>query len=239
MIGERRLCRYFAGLTAGLFVFVGAGTARAQPYQIPEESPVAEALQRAEAAIKAIVAVPAAQRNFDNTLGAIDDLIVHVRLDTEMLQFMANVSPDAKERERGSLAEEHVRSWFIELSKREDLYQAVKAYADTQPTLAGEQKRLLEHTLRDYRRAGMELSKEQRAALKESRREIEGQRNSLLVVGRAHTEEDRKELDRLARQHAPEQLALGGVRREQRILARHQAHELRPGLDPRDFLGDP
>ncbi len=130
------------------------------------ESPVADALKKADAAIAKIVAVPDDERNFTNTVGAIDRLIVNLRLDTEFLQFMAYVSPDAALRERGSQAEEDVRNWLIGLTKREDLYKAVKAYADTEPKLEGEQKRLLDHTLRDYRRAGMDLSAEDREKLK-------------------------------------------------------------------------
>ncbi len=127
---------------------------------------MADALKKADAAIAKIVAVPDDERNFTNTVGAIDRLIVHLRLDTEFLQFMAYVSPDAALRERGSQAEEDVRNWLIGLTKREDLYKAVKAYADTKPELEGEQERLLEHTLRDYRRAGMDLSPEDREKLK-------------------------------------------------------------------------
>ncbi len=129
-------------------------------------SPVAEALKKADLAIEKIVAVPEGERTFENTIGAVDAMIVHLRLDTEFLQFLAYVSPDAEVRQKGSKAEEDVRNWIINLTKREDLYKAVKAYADTKPKLEGEQKRLLERSLRDYRRAGMDLSPENREKLK-------------------------------------------------------------------------
>lgn len=131
------------------------------------KSPVADALKKADATIAKIVAIPDDKRTFENTVGAIDAMIVQLRLDTEFLQFMAYVSPDAALRERGSQAEEDVRNWIIELTKNEDLYKAVKAFADTKPELEGEQERLLERTLRDYRRSGMALSSEKREKLKE------------------------------------------------------------------------
>ena len=134
--------------------------------QETDESPVADALKKADATVEKIVAIPDSERTFENTVGAIDAMIVNLRLDTEFLQFMAYVSPDAALRQKGSRAEEDVRNWLIGLTKREDLYKAVKAFADTSPKLQGEQKRLLERTLRDYRRAGMELSKENRDKLK-------------------------------------------------------------------------
>lgn len=125
------------------------------------------ALKRADAAVAAIIALPDAQRTFENTLGAIDDIDARVEAETNMIQFMAYVSTDAAERDAASAAEQRVTEWYIDLSKNEDLYRAVKAYAATSPKLQGERARMLEHTLRDYRRAGMELPAEQRERLKE------------------------------------------------------------------------
>ncbi len=131
-----------------------------------------KAIAKAEAAIEKIIAVPAADRDFDNTIGAIDDLMVHLRLDNDMTQFMAYVSPDPDSRQRGSEAEELIQNWLIAVAQREDLYSAVKGYADTSPQLEGEQARLLQRTLRDYRRSGMQLEKSQREKLKELKVEI-------------------------------------------------------------------
>ncbi|GAB4150548.1 MAG: oligopeptidase A [Planctomycetaceae bacterium] len=131
-----------------------------------KESPVAAALKKADFAVQKIVAIPAEKRTFDNTIGAIDDLIVNLRLDTEYLQFMAYVSPNAELRDLGNKAERDVRNWLIALSQREDLYKAVQQYVAKKPQLEGEQARLLKHTLRDYRRAGMNLSKADRDRLK-------------------------------------------------------------------------
>lgn len=135
-------------------------------YAIPADSPIAPALQKAERAVAAIVAVPDGQRTFANTLGALDDLIVQLQLDTQMPIFMAYVSTDAAERERGQLAEQHFGDWLVELGKREDLYRAVRAVADAKPQLNPEQQTLLDDTLRDFRRAGMEKPKEVRDRVK-------------------------------------------------------------------------
>jgi len=136
------------------------------------DSPLEAALARAEVFVERIVAVPDGERTFDNTIGAIDDMIAHLELDTNMLMFMAYVSTDAAEREAGEKAEQEVANWLIDFRKREDLYRAVKAYAATLPRLRGEQKRLLRHTLRDYRRAGMQLEPKKRDQLKEVQKEI-------------------------------------------------------------------
>lgn len=142
------------------------------PSQLRAEVSVDNAIKKAEASIEQIVAIPDKDRNFDNTVGAIDDLFAQLRLDTEFTQFMAYVSPDAETREKGEAAEEQIRNWSIGISQREDLYQAVKAYADSHPPLKGEQKRLLTESLREYRRAGMELDPESREKLKEIKVEL-------------------------------------------------------------------
>ncbi|MHC4128131.1 MAG: M3 family metallopeptidase [Planctomycetota bacterium] len=139
---------------------------------VPPDSPVADALNRANDAVDVIVAVRDGRRTFDNTVSAIDDVIAQLELDTNTTMFMAYVSTDAAEREAGERAEEDYGNWMIDLGKREDLYAALKAYADTKPKLEGEQKRLLEHTLRDFRRSGMELPPAKREKLKAVQKEI-------------------------------------------------------------------
>lgn len=123
------------------------------------------AVKRADDAVAAIVAVPADKRTFDNTVGALDDMSVRLDDDTSIFIFMQNVSPDAKVRDQARASDEFVSNWGSALNKREDLYKAIKGYADTNPNLKGEQKRLLEFTLRDFRRNGMALPKEQRDRL--------------------------------------------------------------------------
>ena len=130
------------------------------------------AIKQANEAVAAIVAVPDNQRTFQNTLGAIDDLAARFESSVSMLIFMSNVHPDASVRAASEAAEQQANDFLIDLGKREDLYRAVKAYAATNPKLEGEQKRFMEFTLRDYRRAGMDLSPEQRARLSEVQKEI-------------------------------------------------------------------
>ena len=166
---KKTLHRIVIILLLAFAVTLSQGTLHAQD---EKASPVAAALIKADFAIEQIVAVPDDERTFENTVGAIDELIVQLRLDTEFLQFMAYVSPNAELRDLGNKAEQDVRNWMIALSQREDLYKAVKSYADSKPNLQGEQARLLKHSLRDYRRAGMQLVKQDREKLKALKIEI-------------------------------------------------------------------
>ncbi|TAK94688.1 MAG: hypothetical protein EPO07_16345, partial [Verrucomicrobia bacterium] len=66
----------------------------------------------------------------------------------------------------------HIQEWAVGLDYREDVYKAIKAYADMQPKLAGEEAKLLEETLRDYRRAGLALPKAERDEVERLRKEL-------------------------------------------------------------------
>lgn len=162
--------RLIAAIAACVFSLGMCAAARAQVD--PSTSPIAAALKKADAAVAKIIAIPEAQRNFNNTLGALDETVVLLQIDTSMTQFMNHVSTDAAERQRGAKAEEDFNNWAIELGKNEQLYKAVKAVQAKGEKLEGERKRVLEFALRDFRRAGMELPPEKRDELKKIQKEI-------------------------------------------------------------------
>src|SRR6185369_15937643 len=62
--------------------------------------------------------------------------------------------------------------WVVGLDYREDVYKVLKAYADGQPKLQGEDEKLLVETMRDYRRAGLDLPKPQRDEVERMRKEL-------------------------------------------------------------------
>lgn len=134
---------------------------------------VKDAIKRADEGIAKIIAIPDKDRTFDNTVGALDKLGDQLDRDTALTIFMQYVSTSADERDAARAAEEAESNWAIEVGKREDLYKAVKAYADTKPKLEGEQARLLFYTMRDYKRAGMDLPKDKRDRLKQIEMELQ------------------------------------------------------------------
>jgi Zn-dependent oligopeptidase len=81
--------------------------------------------------------------------------------------FMTYVHPAADVRDAGQAAEEQIAKWNVGLPFREDLYRAVKAFADSPEAgaLKGEEQRLLEFWLRDFRRAGQALPPAEKAEL--------------------------------------------------------------------------
>ncbi len=158
-------------LPAGLSV-LPTTTALAADVVTAPPNPMPAAIAEANASVAKIVAIADKDRTFDNTVGAIDDLLANFEHSVSMFIFLSNVHPDAAIREASQAAEEKYNNFLIELSQREDLYKAVKAYAATNPKLEGESARLLAFTLRDYRRSGMDLPPDQRTRLGEVRKEL-------------------------------------------------------------------
>lgn len=135
-------------------------------------SPIKAAVAKAESAIAKILAVPDSQRTFANTLGALDDMGARLDADTSLFIFFQNVSTNAKERDASRAADEYVSNWQIALSKREDLFRAVKALAAKEPKLKGEQARILKFALRDFHRSGLDLSPEKRKRVQDIEQQV-------------------------------------------------------------------
>lgn len=124
------------------------------------------AIAACDDAVNAIVAAPDGQRTFANTLGALEDAADGVARAAGQYAFMAYVAGDAALREAARRQEERIDKYFVELSFREDLYAAIRAYAGRGEALAPEEARLLDHQLRDYRRNGFGLPAGERARVR-------------------------------------------------------------------------
>jgi thimet oligopeptidase len=116
--------------------------------------------------------------------------------------FMARVHPEATVRDAGQAAEERITKWRVTIAFREDVYRAVSAFAATEEAaaLTGERRRLLDHWLRDFRRAGHELPADRRAELERLRSrlvELEVNFGRNLDEARDWIELTREELDGL------------------------------------------
>jgi thimet oligopeptidase len=81
--------------------------------------------------------------------------------------FMARVHPDKTVRDRATEIDEQLTKWGTDLMFRQDLFATVKEYSatDEAQSLTGSKARLVEFWLRDFRRAGHELSEADRAEL--------------------------------------------------------------------------
>jgi thimet oligopeptidase len=137
------------------------------------ETVTREALERADALVAGIEAREAP--------GALEDVLLPLdQTGRELVfgygrgAFLARVHPDGEVREAAHAADEKLTKWRVELPFRERLAQVVKEYARTEDAqrLEGERRRLLDHWLRDLRRAGHDLPPEQRAEVQRLRERL-------------------------------------------------------------------
>ena len=148
---------------------------------------IAEGISAAIAEAQGIldrVVDPATPSTFDDIMLPLDEISDVLSRANARYASMAHVHPDAEVRGAGMAAQQQLQSFGVDLTFRDDLYEAVRRFSATAEAIAleGENARLLEFTLRDLRRAGHELDPDARAALKEKAQRlvelgIEFQRN--------------------------------------------------------------
>jgi thimet oligopeptidase len=126
-----------------------------------------EAMASCDAAVAAIVSVPAKQRSRQNTLLALEEAVEPVSRASGTYAFLSYVSADEAVREKAREMDAELDKYLVGLSFREDLYAALKELAANSPALGEEDARFLEFELRDFRRNGLDLEPEKRARLRE------------------------------------------------------------------------
>ncbi|MFQ5553799.1 MAG: M3 family metallopeptidase [Acidimicrobiia bacterium] len=132
-----------------------------------------EAIARAD---DLVAAVATADRpgTFDTTLGVIE-AAARITADAYGVgPFMARVHPDPEVRAAAVEWEERLSKWATDLVFRDDLAATIRAFAMTEEamTLSVTRRRLLDHWLRDLRRAGHDLDAAGRARLQELRNRL-------------------------------------------------------------------
>jgi thimet oligopeptidase len=123
-----------------------------------------ETIRAADRIVAAMVAVPEGERTFANTLAPLEEVSDLLEQTFGRYGFMAYVAVEAEVRNAAEHLREALDKYGIDLSFREDVHAGVTAFAHTDEAaaLTGERQRLLERTLRDYRRNGFDLPPEQR-----------------------------------------------------------------------------
>ena len=108
--------------------------------------------------LTALTALPAQQRNFDNTVLALERAYTQYWFVPKNLSLLAYFHKDPAVRQAASVLETQGSKKKAEIFARRDVYRALKEYAQTNPDLSHEDARLLAKWLERYERAGMSLS---------------------------------------------------------------------------------
>jgi len=109
---------------------------------------------------------------FKNTVVALDDLTYQAGLAANKAVIIKETNTNPEMRAAGENTIKIFQDWAVSIDYREDVYKAIKAFADTHPKLSGEDEKLLTEMLRDYRRAGLDLPPDQRKEVEQLRKEL-------------------------------------------------------------------
>ncbi len=123
----------------------------------------AQAAQELEVNLNFLAKIPAQDRDFNNTVLALESAYTAYWFVPKNLSLLAYFHADPDVRKAAAQLEAKGSQTKAAVFARKDIYQALKEYADTNPRLAHEDARLLSKWLERYERAGMALSDKEAA----------------------------------------------------------------------------
>jgi thimet oligopeptidase len=142
--------------------------------QTPEavETSMKDAIAKANAALDQIGAQNLGKVTFKSTVVALDDLTYQAGIAANKATIIKETNTNPAMRSGAENAVKAFQEWAVGIDYREDVYKAIKAFENTHPKLSGEDEKLLNETLRDYRRAGLDLPPDQRKEIEQLRKEL-------------------------------------------------------------------
>jgi thimet oligopeptidase len=136
------------------------------------EAMMNDAIAKANQALDEIASQDLKKVTFKSTVVALDDLTYAAGLAANKAVIIKETNTNPEMRAAAENAVKAFQEWAVGVDYREDVYKAIKSFADTHPRLTGEDEKLLKETLRDYRRAGLDLPSDQRKEVEQLRKEL-------------------------------------------------------------------
>lgn len=142
--------------------------------QTPEavEAGMAKAISKANAGLEQIGAQDPGKVTFKNTVVALDDVAYEAGLAASRASVIKQTNTNAAMRDAAEKTMKTYQEWAVGVDYREDVYRAVEAFEKKKGKLAGEDLKLLQETVRDYRRAGLDLAPEKRQEVEQLRKDL-------------------------------------------------------------------
>src|SRR5438876_1855496 len=142
--------------------------------QTPEavDASMKDAIAKANAALDKIGSQDLKKVTFKSTVVALDDLNYQASIAANKATVIKESNTSEGMRTAGENAVKVFQDWVVGIDYREDVYKAMKAFADTHPKLSGEDEKLFKETMRDYRRAGLDLPPEKKKDIEQLRKDL-------------------------------------------------------------------
>ena len=125
-----------------------------------------------EEQLKVLVNIPGPQRNFKNTMLAFTRAMSDFGEAVHIPSILAYVSDNAELRKASQELELQVNQYSVDLMTREDVFGALKEYADKGEALDAVDARLLEKTLLEFKRNGLGLPTRKKNKVKKLMKEL-------------------------------------------------------------------
>lgn len=173
-------CELSAAELKNLDVFQAAAAKANLVLSIPnwEQTPntlkasIMKAIAKCNAALDQIGSQNLEYVTFESSVAALENLRADVSIVANRATTISETNPDPVMRSVAESALKRFQEWNVGIDYREDVFKAIKAFAAKKPNLTGEDEKLLSETLRDFRRAGMELPAEKRKEIGRLRQEL-------------------------------------------------------------------
>src|SRR6266481_8669273 len=136
------------------------------------EAAMKNAIAKANASLDRIGPQDPGKVTFKSTVVALDDVTYEASLAANRATLIKETNTNPAMRTAAENAVKAFQDWAVGVDYRKDVYKAIKAFADTHPKLSGEDEKLLKETLRDYRRAGLDLAPDRRKEVEQLRKEL-------------------------------------------------------------------
>jgi len=159
---ENRAARFHSVITMPTF--------ETTPEQVA--AAVKTTIAEGNAGLDKIAALNPKQANFQNTVRSLDDIGYRISLTDNRLSLIKETSTNSAVRDAATESIKELQEWMVGIDYREDVYKILKAYADTKPKPKSEGAKLFFETMRDFKRAGLELPKDKRAEVERMRKEL-------------------------------------------------------------------
>lgn len=118
----------------------------------------AAARVKLEKDLAALIAIPQAERTFENTIMGYERAFDNYGKALGMSGFLSYVSTDKKFRDAANDLQMQISQYMVDVATRRDVYKAIREYTDTNPRLDPVQAKLVKEMLIGFKNSGMDLN---------------------------------------------------------------------------------
>lgn len=118
----------------------------------------AAARVKLEKDLATLIAIPQAERTFENTIMGYERAFDNYGNALGMSGFLSYVSTDKKFRDAANDLQMQISQYMVDVATRRDVYKAIREYTDTNPRLDPVQAKLVKEMLIGFKNSGMDLN---------------------------------------------------------------------------------